>query len=372
MLLWRCNMIKIGDLAKICNVSTQTLRYYDTEGLLKPDITDPATGYRFYSHEAVYKYKQILFYKNLNFSLDEIKILQSATEKQICNMLKNQKEELSRSINKFAKLIKTIDDILENKTANTLFDELIHLPFQNDPEVIGKWRLCGMLIDENDLSSLENISSDVADDEIIFMPGGAIAWKYFWTKGTLYRICPKYKFAIPNTYKTVDIDNSKYMIIQYMSNDCIDFGKDSIMLLYRQINNTAHTEHQIRPNVDKTDLPFVEDESVLGEWLVVDYIPEISDFNSDKRFCKADDLYTLKICFLSRGICIKTFKTTNNATNVLRYTKGYVINDSNLTTEEYQIKTVRDNEYLFVQHKSGDYIYGGIKPYWYVFKRKDK
>ena len=66
-------MIKIGDLAKICNVSTQTLRYYDTEGVLKPDITDSSSGYRFYSIDAVEKYKQILFYKNLGFSLDEIK-----------------------------------------------------------------------------------------------------------------------------------------------------------------------------------------------------------------------------------------------------------------------------------------------------------
>ena len=49
-------MIKIGDLAKICNVSTQTLRYYDAEGVLKPDITDSSSGYRFYSVDAVEKY----------------------------------------------------------------------------------------------------------------------------------------------------------------------------------------------------------------------------------------------------------------------------------------------------------------------------
>lgn len=33
-------MIKIGDFAKICNVSPQTLRYYDAEGILKADHTD--------------------------------------------------------------------------------------------------------------------------------------------------------------------------------------------------------------------------------------------------------------------------------------------------------------------------------------------
>ena len=48
-------MIKIGDLAKICNVSTQTLRYYDAEGVLKPDITDSSSGYRFYTVDSARK-----------------------------------------------------------------------------------------------------------------------------------------------------------------------------------------------------------------------------------------------------------------------------------------------------------------------------
>ena len=54
-------MIKIGDLAKICNVSTQTLRYYDSEGILKADIIDSSSGYRFYSLDAIEKYKKIIY-----------------------------------------------------------------------------------------------------------------------------------------------------------------------------------------------------------------------------------------------------------------------------------------------------------------------
>lgn len=52
-------MIKIGAFAKICNVSTQTLRYYDSVGILKADEIDPSSGYRFYSIDAVEKYKRI-------------------------------------------------------------------------------------------------------------------------------------------------------------------------------------------------------------------------------------------------------------------------------------------------------------------------
>ena len=75
-------MIKIGDFAKICNVSTQTLRYYDTEGILKPDYIDETTGYRFYTPQAVDKYKQLLSYKKLGFSLEEIRDLFTRSEER--------------------------------------------------------------------------------------------------------------------------------------------------------------------------------------------------------------------------------------------------------------------------------------------------
>ena len=230
-------MIKIGDLAKICNVSTQTLRYYDTEGVLKPDITDPSSGYRFYSVDAVEKYKKILFYKELGFSLDEIKKIQLATNEELKDILKNKKATLSKSIDRFKEQIKTIDGICEGNHKKPVLSEILLLPFENDAPVVGKWQLCGKLLDENDLTFLEDINIDTADKEIIFMPGGAFAWKYFWTKGTLYRISPKYTFAIPNLYRTVEQNGIRHMIIQFMSDDCIDNGEDTQMLLYRQINN---------------------------------------------------------------------------------------------------------------------------------------
>lgn len=44
-------MIKIGELAKICRVSVQTLRYYDKIGLLCADRVDTDSGYRYYAPE---------------------------------------------------------------------------------------------------------------------------------------------------------------------------------------------------------------------------------------------------------------------------------------------------------------------------------
>ncbi len=365
-------MIKIGDLAKICNVSTQTLRYYDSEGVLRASTTDSSSGYRFYSIDAVEKYKQIVFYKNLGFSLDEIKKIQLATSDELRNILQRKKAILSESIDKFKDQIKTIDNLCEMGTEKPVLSEILLLPFENDSQVIGKWQLCGKLISDSSLTSLEKIKDDSVDQEIIFMPGGAFAWKYFWTKGTLYRLSPKYKFAIPNVYKTVEDNGIRYMIVHFMSDNCIDKGEDTLILLYRQINTIAYTERQIRPNVDKTDLPIVDDEAVHGEWMAIDFVPTISDFNTNSRYSNNENICVVDIKFLSRGICTRTICTmSGNPTYMLRYTKGFVLNDKEMTAEEYRIKSINGKDFLFVQHKSGDYFYGGMPPHWYVFERKD-
>lgn len=365
-------MIKIGDFAKICNVSTQTLRYYDSEGILKADVVDFSSGYRFYSIEAVEKYKKIVFYKNLGFSLEEIKRIQSATKEELRGILQKQKDTLANSMGKLKSQLKEIDELCDDSSKGPALLDTLLLPFEDDAAVVGKWQLCGKLLDENDLTRIENIDEPAVDKEIIFMPGGAVAWKYFWTKGTLYRISSKYSFAIPNLYSTVEENGIRFMIVQFMIDECIDSGEDTLTLLYRQIDTVAYTDYTIRANVDNTDVPFVEDESVRGEWVVTDFVRKISDFDPNKKNFEDHYLYTRGINFLPRGMCTKIVRVGDGALQnlTLKYTKGAVLNNRDMTAEEYQIKVIDGKEFLFVQHKSGDYYYGGMTPYLYVFVRK--
>ena len=366
-------MIKIGDFAKICNVSTQTLRYYDAEGILKADVVDSFSGYRFYSIDAVEKYKEIVFYKNLGFSLEEIKKIQLTTKEELRDILQKKKEALSLSIEKYKLQIKMLDELCGDNQGFPDLSEIFHLPFENDADVVGKWELCGRLCNENDLNSLCEINEESFEKEIIFMPGGGFFWMYFWTRGILYRMSPKYKFAIPSSYTIVENDGVKFMLLQFMTDDCIDNGEDTVFLLYRQVDNIAYTEHTARLKIDKTDMPFVDDESVVGLWRAIDYIPDISEFNIENKYSGQENIFVESIYFLPRGICKKALKTMSGKlkTEILRYTKGFVLNDSEMVAEKYEIKTVSGKEMLFVQHKSGDYFYGGRKPHLYVFEREE-
>lgn len=68
-------MFKIGEFSKLTRVSVKTLRFYDDQGLLAPADVDRYTGYRYYAAAQVPRLHRILFFKDLAFSLEEIRYL---------------------------------------------------------------------------------------------------------------------------------------------------------------------------------------------------------------------------------------------------------------------------------------------------------
>ena len=63
--------LKIGELAKLAQVSQDTLRFYEKHGLLKPHLRSDA-GYRLYSEADVQRVSFILSAKRVGFTLNEI------------------------------------------------------------------------------------------------------------------------------------------------------------------------------------------------------------------------------------------------------------------------------------------------------------
>lgn len=77
----------IKEFAKLCNCNPQTLRYYDSIGLLKPVKVDQYTGYRYYSAEQALQYLKIKKLQDAFFSIEEIKELLNATDDMIYEAL---------------------------------------------------------------------------------------------------------------------------------------------------------------------------------------------------------------------------------------------------------------------------------------------
>ena len=65
-------MLKIGEFARISQVSIKTLRHYDALGLLRPAHIDPESGYRFYTVDQIVDVVRLLALKDCGFGLEEI------------------------------------------------------------------------------------------------------------------------------------------------------------------------------------------------------------------------------------------------------------------------------------------------------------
>lgn len=93
-------MFKIGDFSKLGQVSVRMLRHYDQLGLLKPDHIDKFTGYRYYTAGQLAHLNRIIFFKDLGFSLQQIKDLLSNNlpNDQLRGMLMMKQIELEREV----------------------------------------------------------------------------------------------------------------------------------------------------------------------------------------------------------------------------------------------------------------------------------
>jgi len=123
-------MIKIGDFARLGQVSVVTLRYYDEMDLLKPVKVDAFTGYRFYSADQLPRLNRILALKDLGFALEQIKLMlaDGLTHEQLHGMLTLQRNEVEKRLTDEGERLSRIEARLrqiqmENKMPN--YDVLI-------------------------------------------------------------------------------------------------------------------------------------------------------------------------------------------------------------------------------------------------------
>jgi DNA-binding transcriptional MerR regulator len=93
-------MIKIGDFAKLSQVTVRTLRYYEEVGLLKPVQVDRYTGYRYYQMAQLPRLNRILALKDLGFALDQIAHLLTTDlpPAQLRGMLRLKQAELQQQV----------------------------------------------------------------------------------------------------------------------------------------------------------------------------------------------------------------------------------------------------------------------------------
>lgn len=103
---------KVKEVADMAGVSVRTLHHYDQIGLLKPQSVTSA-GYRLYTDSDLETLQQILFFKELDFNLQEIKeIIQDPSFDRAC-ALRTHRELLIEKKNRLERIIQSVENTME-------------------------------------------------------------------------------------------------------------------------------------------------------------------------------------------------------------------------------------------------------------------
>ncbi|NDO47511.1 MerR family transcriptional regulator [Clostridium sp. MD294] len=133
-------MKTVKEISEITGISIRTLHYYDEIELLLPTEKSEA-GYRYYDDKALEILQQILFFREFDIPLKEIKAIIKESTLDKNQILKMQRDMLLTKKERIEKLIAQIDNILkgENDMDFAVFnkieiEEMFQTMLDNMPE----------------------------------------------------------------------------------------------------------------------------------------------------------------------------------------------------------------------------------------------
>ena len=107
-------MMTVKEISEITGISIRTLHYYDQIGLFKPTDKSQA-GYRLYDDNALKQLQQILFFREFDIPLKEIKSVMKNPDLDSNYILQMQRNMLIAKKERVERLINRIDDILKGE-----------------------------------------------------------------------------------------------------------------------------------------------------------------------------------------------------------------------------------------------------------------
>ena len=133
-------MRTVKEVSNLTGISVRTLHYYDEIGLLKPTGKSEA-GYRLYDDKALETLQQVLFFREFDIPLKEIKAVMANPALDRNQILQMQRKMLTAKKERMERLIASIDDILkgENKMdfavfSKTEIEEMFRTMVEHMPE----------------------------------------------------------------------------------------------------------------------------------------------------------------------------------------------------------------------------------------------
>lgn len=247
-------------------------------------------------------------------------------------------------------------------------DAKLESEFKNDAAAIGAWSFIDLVPSREQYSPYNRKYSNRDSfwhKEIYFLQNGEGYWVFpGWTKGSLYNQNGNSKAIYRYSIENIGGETIMFLEMHYNSYYTLHGGKPHICV-YKKSDSIVRTSNDIRVR-DNVDLTFMLDKRVVGKWTVCDFCRKTEEFDP-KTKCWEDGLFFNAVEFSEDGKAKTTFDTKKPFT--VDWTKGFLLDKKKETASAYEIKELDGREYLFIEWKSGDYIFGKRKPCYYVFSR---
>lgn len=383
-------MYKIGELSKLCKLPVKTLRYYDSEGLLVPDMIDEFTGYRYYSAAKLMECNRIIALKELGFSLEEVrKHLTAASVNDVMALIDAKRKELTDSHEQIMSQLRRLEAVKKIITEgeNSMFDIVIRNSdairvayvrkiFNTKEDAYKEAERIKKCLSKQILGQrvlIINYETEYKESEVDLAACVEIT-------GKLPSDCDFYEkqILIPDEIATIvckreELDNAYQVIekqLEEMPAQIIGafyeyYHEDGTVELKVPVCPLSHKEDKHKN--DEIDTVFENAPEAVGMWEFVDLVPSREQFSlCNRKYGDYENIWLKKIYLLPEG---KGYWVIRG------WTKNYIYTTLSYPTKTYKhrytIENIDSGTFMFIEMKDYHYESRGGKPLIYVYRKVD-
>lgn len=236
------------------------------------------------------------------------------------------------------------------------------MDFVDDPQAVGKWTFFDVIetLDEFDSCIISSKDIPFGYKQVYFLPNGQGYWIFEgWKKGTLLVCHGGDDPVLCFDFSIKKIDKDLFMFIKVKEDN-----EEYIVVLKKQDSN-QYTIADVK-KVEDINIPFEPDDKILGTWKTVGFVEAIKDY--DPKHDYKDDLWLKTATFYTDGTVLRKYF---NCEWLDKWSNGVLLDQKKSVVSKYEFKEIDGQEYMFLEWKMGNYVYGGMPPEYYVFEKEN-
>ena len=377
-------MYKIGELSKLSQIPVKTLRFYDAEGILTPDVIDEFTGYRYYGAAKLSDCYRIVALKELGFSLSEIKEFLSLPKEKISELIEAKEAELNRlkmqtearirvlrNLNSALKESACMFDIVIRKSEeiHLLFDRrIVSGPEEREKVLNELWSAVPAGV-RGERMVIVDYETEYVSENFDIGFGVEVLGKIADLRGFTEKVLRFSEDTAGLVCKAEEYEEAVRSLHQYVLDNNFQIVGPVYQIRYGdgtvEVKLPVVKLQEYNPQFnEEINIPFENDEEVIGHWEMVDHLPCKEMFHPEKRKSVVNGDRVKELYFLPGGEWYWCFG----------WTKGYVLSNCGYPHRKnqnpYTIERIEAETYLFLEFKGSHYFEGG-KPEVWVFRKTD-